>query len=231
MNRIDNVTKVLDKLQEKGQREFAEYPDQTIYDLYYEPLKRDSHGKYRLGIEDIPRSVDHPQAMDPLFQEIPGLPEFLENSTTTTRTTVASRLIDTNRTSHLEKGHTSVDDTSNATRSPVPASHLEKGFTWYNLWGNKNLSPRMIGWIMLAMAGVIILLIYASFILLVRKCCAFLCQWLSSRNHRLNSPELPLEPLHELANFDNLSTVNHVNLYEVVPVPSVAQVPPPPISN
>ena len=30
MDRIDNVTKVLSKLQEKGQEEFAEYPDQTI---------------------------------------------------------------------------------------------------------------------------------------------------------------------------------------------------------
>ena len=188
MKRINNVTKVLDELQKKGQEEFAEYPDQTIYDLYYETLKRDSRVTYRLGIEDIPRSVDHPEEMDPLFQEIPGLPEILMNLTETTRTTVASRLVDTNLTSHLEKGHTSADDTSNATRSPVPASHLEKGFTWHNLWENKNLSPRMIGWIMLAMAGVIILLIYACFILIVRKCCVLLCRRLSTRNQ---SPNLP----------------------------------------
>ena len=226
MDRIDNVTKVLDKLREKSQREFEEYPDQTIYDLYHEPLRRDSRGTYRLGIEDIPRSIDHPEEMDPLFQEIPGLPEILENYTRTTRITKASRLIDTNRTSHLEKGFTSADDTSNATGNPVPASHLEKGFTWHNLWENQNLSPRMIGWIMLAMAGVIILLIYAGFILVVRKCCVCLCQRLSTRNHRLSSRELPMHPTYELANLDNLSTMNNVNLYEVVPVPPVVQNPP-----
>ena len=167
--------------------------------------------------------------MDPLFQEILGLPEILKNSTATTGTTAANRLIDTNWTSHLEKGHTSADDTSNVTGNPVPASHLEKGFTWHNLWENNRLSPRMIGWIMLAMAGVIILLIYACFVLLVRKCCAFLCRRLSSRNHSLNSRDLLLEPLHALANLDKLSTVNHANLYEVVPVPPMAQFPP--ISN
>ena len=173
MDRIDNVTKVLDKLQESGQEEFAEYPDQTIYDLYYEPLKRDSRGTYQLGIEDIPRSVDHPDLMDPLFQEVPGLPEILKNSTATAKMTAASRLIDTNRTSHLEKGHTSADDTSNVTGNSVPTIHLEKGLTWHNLWGNNRLSPRMIGWIMLAMAGVIILLIYACFILLSENAVSF----------------------------------------------------------
>ena len=220
MDRIDNVTKVLDDLKEKSRKEFEEYPDQTIFDLFHEPLKRDSRGTYRLGIEDIPRDVDHPEKMDPLFQEIPGLPEILENYTRTTRISKASRLKDTNKTNHQEK------DTSNATESPVPASHLEKGFTWHSLWENQNLSPRMIGWIMLAMAGVIILLIYAAFILVIRKCCVCLCQKLADRNHRLNSRELPIHPTYELANLDNLSTVNNVNLYEVVPVPPVVQSPP-----
>ena len=175
MSRIDNVTKELGRLQEKCQSKFEEYPDQTIYDLYYKPLKRDSRGTYHLGMEDIPRSEENPDRMDPLFQEMSGLPEILKNITTkaTTRTTTASKLIDMNRTSHLEKEHTSEDDTSNATGNPVPACHLEKGFTWHNLWENKRLSPRKIGWIMLAMAGVIILLIYACFVLLVRKCCVF----------------------------------------------------------
>ena len=40
MGRIDNVTKELVRLQEESQKEFEEYPDQTIYDLYYELLKR-----------------------------------------------------------------------------------------------------------------------------------------------------------------------------------------------
>ena len=227
MDRIDNVTKVLHKLQEEGRKEFEEYPDQTIYDLYYKPLKRDSRGTYRLGMEDIPRDVDHPEEMDPMFQEIPGLPDFLEAATT--RTTRANRLIGMNRTSHLEKGHTSADDTFNATGNPVPESHLEKEFTWHNLWENGNLSPRMIGWVMLAMAGVIILLIYAAFVLVIRKCCVCLCQKLTSRNHHQNSRELPLQPTYELANLDNLSTMNNVNLYEVVPILPVAEASP--ISN
>ena len=106
MDRIDNVTKVLDKLREKSQKEFEEYPDQTIYDLYHEPLRRDSRGTYRLGIEDIPRSIDHPEEMDSMFQEIPGLPEILENYTTTTRATIASRLIDTRHSGTIQRNGT-----------------------------------------------------------------------------------------------------------------------------
>ena len=140
MDRIDNVTKVVDKLREQGQEEFEEYLDQTIYDLFYEPLKRDSRGTYRLGIEDIPRSVDHPEKMDPLLQEITGLLEILENVTERVRTTAASCLIDLNRTSHLRR-HTSADDIHNATGPTTPASHLEKGFTWHSQRGSKFVSP------------------------------------------------------------------------------------------
>ena len=223
MDRIDNVTKVLDVLREKSIKEFEEYPDQTIFDLYHEPLRRDSRGTYRLGIEDIPRDVDNPERMDPLFQEIPGLPEILENYTRTTKRSKASRLIGANETNHQE------NDTSNTTSNSVQAGYPEKGFTWYSLWEQPNLPPRMIGWIMLAMAGVIVLLIYAAFILVIRKCCSCLCRKLANRNHRSSPRELPFQPTYELANLDNLSTVNNVNLYEVVPVPSV--VPNPPISD
>ena len=136
MDRIDNVTKVLDDLREKSIREFEEYPDSTIFDLYHEPLKRDSRGTYRLGIEDIPRDVDHPEEMDPLFQQITGLPEILENYTRTSRVSKASRLTDTNKTNHQEK------DTSNTTSNSVQARYPEKGFTWYSLWGTaKPVSP------------------------------------------------------------------------------------------
>ena len=220
MDRIDNVTKVLNDLKEKSMQEFEEYPDSTIFDLYHQPLKRDSRGTYRLGIEDIPRDVDHPEEMDPLFQEIPGLPEILANYTRTYGTLKASRLTDNNRTNQQEK------DASNATRIPVTTTSMEKGFNWYSFLENPNLSPRIIGLIMLAMAGVIVLLIYAAFILVVRKCCMYLCRKLANRNNRSGPRELPFQPTYELANLDNLSTVNNVNLYEVVPVPPVVQNPP-----
>ena len=84
----------------------------------------------------------------------------------------------------------------------------------------------MIGWIMLAMAGVLILSIYACVVLCVRKCCVFVNARMSRREEHPHA--LPLEPDHELVNLDNLSTVNNVNLYEVVPV-QMAQVAP--VSN
>ena len=80
-----------------------------------EPLKCDSRGTYRLGIEDIPRNKDHPNQMDPSVpRDNWPTGNSSQNITTkaTARTTTASKLIDMNQTSHLEKGHTSADDTS-----------------------------------------------------------------------------------------------------------------------
>ena len=134
MAKIDNVTRTLDLLRIQGQREFEEHPDPTIYDLYYAPLKRDSRGTYRLGIEDIPRSEEHPDVMDPLFQNITGLPDILGNFTKRVRTAP---------TNHLEKGHTLTDGTPSAETDSTSAN--TESFQWNDMF--KNLSPRMIGWI------------------------------------------------------------------------------------
>ena len=175
-----------------------------------------------MGFEDIPRDEDQLDKVNPLFQDIPGIPEEVKG--TPKRTTMPALMLDINRTSRLVKEFTLADVTLNATRSSTPASHLEKGFTWHNFWEYKRLSPRMIGWNMLAMAGVIILSIYAYVVLCVRRCCVFVNARMSRRREEYPRA-LPLEPEHKLTNLDNLSTVNNVNLYEVVPV-QVAPVAP-----
>ena len=98
MTRIENVTDRLDPLHEESLKEFAAYPDQTIFDLYHELLRQDSRGTYHLGIEDIPRSEDHPDKMDPLFQEITGLPENVKHARRRTIGTKSARMININRT-------------------------------------------------------------------------------------------------------------------------------------
>ena len=200
MAKIDNVTRTLDLLRIQGQREFEEHPDPTIYDLYYAPLKRDSRGTYRLGIEDIPRSEDHPDVMDPLFQNITGLPDILGNVTKRVRTAP---------TSHLEKGHTLADGTPSAEIDSTSAN--TESFQWNDMF--KNLSPRMIGWILIAVVGAIALFVYTCCVFLVQKCIKFLC----TRPNHHRSPSLARHSPHEIAELDNLSTVNHVNVYEVVP--------------
>ena len=128
--RIENVTAYLEDLQEKSEKEFQDYPDETIYDLYHRPLKRDERGVYRLGFEDLPRSDKDPTIMDPIFQDIPGSPPEIEEAeqamrTTTTIPTPTSTEVVlqppqrcTNQISHLEKGFTLADATLDATRSP-----------------------------------------------------------------------------------------------------------------
>ena len=76
--RIENVTALLEELQDESEQEFQDFPDQTIYDLYHRPLRRDERGVYRLGIEDIPRSDENPTVMDPTYQDIPGFPPRLK---------------------------------------------------------------------------------------------------------------------------------------------------------
>ena len=233
MIRIENVTSQLEKLQNQSMQEFETFPDQTIFNLYHRPLRRDSRGTYRLGIEDVPRAEEHPDRMDPLFQDIPGLPaeveELEENALKTTTTTtgrVKTQYKYKNRTSRLVKGHTSVDETLNATRSPAkPANRLEKGLTGF--WGIAQLSLRAIGWIMIAMVGFVTFLLYALLILCVRRGCISIC---ARRQEQEDSPRaIPLSTLSEpvihpkpvIADFDpsqldNLSTVN--NVYEIVPM-------------
>ena len=74
---------------------------------------------------------------------------------------------------------------------------------------------------MLVMVGFITLLVYAIIVLCIRRCCIFICSQMSSRREEDSPRALPPEP--ELANLelDNLSTMNNVNLYEVVPLSSV----------
>ena len=226
MDRIENVTSKLDHLHEESLKEFEEYLDQTIYDLYMAPLRKDSRGTYRLGIEDIPRDKDQPAQMDSLFLNITGLPEEVHPTSTAARHRLET--LDKNRTNRLVKGFISTDATLNAVNHSAekPASHLEKGFTWDQFWETKRLSPRMIGWAMLAMTGVIILSVYAVCVLCVRQCCIYIRGRTSIRREtpRVVSPE-PEYEMANLANLDNLSTVDNVNLYEVVPV-QVTQVPP-----
>ena len=233
MSRIKNVTAQLDRLQNQSLQEFDLYPDQTIFDWYHAPLRRTERGSYRLEIEDVPRSEDNPTKMDPLFQDILGFPEEIEDALKQETTTAASALrqqlkeLDINRVSHLVKGFTSMNVTLNATGSPAeihPASHLEKGLTWYGSWGIERLSPRTIGWIMLAMVGFITLPVYAVTVLCIRRCCILICSQVSRREED-SQRALPPEP--ELSNLelDNLSTINNVNLYEVVPLSSIQLVP------
>ena len=96
MTRIENVTNQLDRLYEDSMKEYAAYPDKTIHELYNAPLRRDSRGTYQLGIEDIPRDEDQPERMDPLFQDISGLPE--EVASTLERTTRTTPMLDINQT-------------------------------------------------------------------------------------------------------------------------------------
>ena len=95
MTRIENVTSQLEQLQVQSEQEFQEYPDQTIFDLYHRPLRRDERGVYRLGFEDIPRSEENPTKMDPTYQDIPGFPPEIEEvelaMRTTSTTTTTSR--------------------------------------------------------------------------------------------------------------------------------------------
>ena len=94
-------------------------------------------------------------------------------------------------------------------------------------------SPKLLGWIILAMVGLVILLTYAAFILCVRKCCVFIRNRMSPANR---VPEdyprtLPrsLPPEHIELNSIPLDGFNNVNLYEVIPVaqPIVAKPPVP----
>ena len=240
MTRIENVTSQLEQLQDQSEQEFQEYPDQTIFDLYHRPLRRDERGIYRLGFEDIPRSEENPTEMDSIYQDIPGFPPEIEEveramrtTTSTTTTTITTTQMShlekgltlqlpqrrINQVSHLEKGFTLADATPNATRSPTAhTSPTDPTLAWYDVW--ERMSPKLIGWIILAMAGLITLLAYAAFVLCVRKCCVFI----SSRISRSTRPQeaevypraIPPERI-EIANF-LLDELNNVNLYEVVPV-------------
>ena len=232
--RIKNVTTYLEELEEMSKKEFQEYPDETIFDLYHSPLKRDARGVYRLGIEDLPRSEEDPTVMDPTYQDIPGFPPEIEEAiqalTTTTTTTTATSMSTTNelwtpqphinQASHLVKGFTLADETLNATTSPSLTQEMP--MDWYGVWDRT--TPRMLGWIILAMAGFIILLSYAAFVLCIRRCCVFLRRRMSHRN--TDYPRaLSQEPI-ELNNVP-LDNFNNVNLYEVIPVAQPVVVEPP----
>ena len=236
--KIANVTAYLEELEEKSKQEFQDHPDETIFDLYHSPLKRDARGVYRLGIEDLPRSEEDPTVMDPTYQDIPGFPPEIEEAiqamrtttTTTTTTMTATSMSTTNelrmpqpqisQASHLVKGFTLAEETLNATTSP--SLTLEMPMDWYGVWDKT--TPRMLGWIILAMAGFIVLLLYAVFVLCIRRCCVFLQRRMSHRN--TDYPRaLPQEPI-ELSNVP-LDGFNNVNLYEMIPVAQPVVVEPP----
>ena len=86
MTQIEDVTRMLERLQNQC---VQDYPDQTILDLHYQPLKCTKWGTYHLGIEDVLRSETNPSVMDPLFYDIPGFPGEIEDAlkqiTTTAR--------------------------------------------------------------------------------------------------------------------------------------------------
>ena len=233
-NKIENVTAHLEDLQRQSEEEFQEYPDQTIYDLYHWPLRRDERGVYRLGFEDLPRSEEDPTVMDPTFQDIPGFPPEIEEverimRTTTTTTMATSTTTEfelwtpqphINQVSHLEKGFTLADATLNATRSPSISQDLE--MDWFEIWDG--VTPKLLGWIIVAMAGFIILLSYAAFVLCIRRCCVFIRRRMSHR--ATDYPRaLPQEPI-ELSNIP-LDGFNNVNLYEVIPVTQPVMAEPP----
>ena len=135
MTRIENLTAHLEELQEQSEQEFKDFPDQTIYDLYHSPLRRDERGIYRLGFEDLPRPEEDPTVMDPTYQDIPGFPDVIEEVERAMRTNFhhdnnATSTMDEgftlqppqsriNQASLLEKGYTLADATLNATRGPA----------------------------------------------------------------------------------------------------------------
>ena len=232
MTRIENVTSQLEQLQNQSEQEFQKFPDQTMFDLYHRPLRRDERGTYRLGFEDLPRSEENPTKMDPTYQDTPGFPPEIEEdelamrTTSTTTTTQRTKNMQSshleeeftlqpsqqriNQVSHLEKGFTLADATHNATRSPTV--QLNPAPAWYDVW--ERMSPKLVGWIILAMAGFITLLAYAAFVLCVRKCCVFVSSRMSRTNRPPETEVFPraLPPEHiELANI-SLDGFNNVNL-------------------
>ena len=228
--KIANVTAYLEELEEKSKQEFQDHPDETIFDLYHSPLKRDARGVYRLGIEDLPRSEEDPTVMDPTYQDIPGFPPEIEEAIQAMSTTTATSMSTTHelrmpqpqisQASHLVKGFTLAEETLNATTSP--SLTLEMPMDWYGVWDKT--TPRMVGWIILAMAGFIVLLLYAVFVLCIRRCCVFLQRRMSHRN--TDYPRaLPQQPI-ELGNVP-LDGFNNVNLYEMIPVAQPVVVEPP----
>ena len=232
-HRIENVTAYLERLEEESRKEFEDHPDETIYDLYHRPLKRDSRGVYRLGIEDLPQPEDDPTTMD-TYQDIPGFPPEIEEAiqalTTTATTSIApirtQRTVNQqghdNQASRLEKGFTLDDVSSNATKSP---SITRESADWYEIWDRT--TPRMLGWIILAMAGFIALLIYAVLVLCLRKTYVFVRNRITAPRQLTDYPRAlpPPEPI-ELANVP-LENLQNVNFYEVIPVAQPVAIDPP----
>ena len=109
MTRIENVTSQLEQLQTQSEQEFQEFPDQTIFDLYHRPLRRDERGIYCLGFEDLPRSEENPTKMDPTYQDIPGFPPEIKEAELAMRTpftTATTQSTKNLQLSHLEEGLT-----------------------------------------------------------------------------------------------------------------------------
>ena len=188
-----------------------------------------------MGFEDLPRSEEDPTVMDPTFQDIPGFPPEIEEAERIMRTTTIATPVNTefvlqqpqrrtNQVSHLEKGFTLADATLNATRSPSISQDL--ALDWFEIWDG--VTPKFLGWIIVAMAGLIILLTYAAFVLCVRRCCVFVRHRMSPPNRAIDYPRA-LPPDHVELNQIPLDGFSNVNLYEVIPVaqPVVAEPPAP----
>ena len=261
MLRIENVTSQLEELQAQSEKEFQEYPDQTIFDLYHSPLRRDERGFYRLGFEDVPRSEENPAEMDPIYQNIPCIPPEIEEvehamrttSTTTLTTTTSTTMTSTTTTTtttptttsttmitpaamtmtdnQLDMESTQKETSPNSTLSPImPASQTDPTMAWYDVW--EKMSPKLLGWIIIAMAGLIILITYAIFVLCLRKCFVFICSRISRPTRSQNPLDypcaLPQEPI-EIANIplEGFDVNQPLNLYEIVPVmPAVTMAQP-----
>ena len=188
-----------------------------------------------MGIEDLPRPEGDPTTMD-TYQDIPGFPPEIEEAmqalrTTTTTATTSITPTSTQRTlnqqrhdnqaSRLEKGFTLDDVSFNATRSP---STTQESADWYEIWDHT--TPRMLGWIVLAMAGFIALLIYAVLVLCLRKIYVFVRSRVTAPRQLTDYPRaLPPEPI-ELANVP-LDNLQNVNFYEVIPVAQPVAIDPP----
>ena len=245
MTRIVNVTSQLEELQAQSEQEFQDYPDQTIFDLYHRPLRRDERGVYRLGFEDVPRLEGNHTEMDPTYFNIPGIPPEIEEverimrmttapppttstmmtSTTTTMpvsTTMITPAALTITGNRMEWESTQQPANSNATLSPfVPTNQRDPTSAWDDFWGR--MSPKLLGWIIIAILGLLVLIIYAICILCLRKCFVFLRSRISRPNRSPNpldySRALPQEPVEFTSiPLEGLDINQPVNLYEVVPV-------------
>ena len=232
--RIENVTAYLEELEEKSKKEFQDYPDETIYDLYHSPLKRDARG---VSIR-VRRFASIGRRSDRHGSYLSGHPRvsFGDRGSDTSYE-------DNNHDScglHIydHRGHLATAATSYGPSKPFGGCVHQRHYKSVNDPGNTNGLVRNlgqndtqdVGMDYFGDGGIHHSITLCGLCSCIRRCCAFIHTRLSSStsSQPTNYPRaLPLEPI-ELANVP-LDNINNVNFYEVIPVaqPAVAEPPAP----